>query len=445
MLKHRTHRLRATSVAWMFFALLLPCAAQAQKMRITVGGADFKPYPVAVPALAVAGKDAAQQALAAQVLERLRFDVDLARHFSLVPANTYLSPASESAAKPQFGKWQNTGASGLIRGSIEPAGSRTQLTLRFFDVAMGKELVTRTCPAEAATAGRCVHQFLDQIIDKLTGEPGVFSSRIAFVRRVGSKKSVFACDIDGGDVEKIAESGSLSLLPAWDASGRYLLYTSYVTGRALMYRRAMLSGVTEAISQKKGLNIGAAVSPDGKKIALTLSVDGNTEIYVMDWDGRNLTRLTNSWGQDVSPTWSPDGKRIAFVSSRSGAPHIYTMKADGSEQTRLTFRGTYNQEPDWSPREGGPIVFTARDEKLHYDLFSVSPQTGELIRLTQDAGDNDGPSFAPDGHHIVFGSTRGPSKSRELYVMDADGRKARAILPEATNCETPAWGPRLGY
>ena len=150
-----------------------------------------------------------------------------------------------------------------------------------------------------------------------------------------------------------------------------------------LYRLNLVNKKLDWISHKRGLNTGAAVSPDGKKIALTLSMDGNTEIYVMDSNGQNLTRLTDSWGQDVSPTWSPDGKRIAFVSSRSGNPHIYIMNADGSNPKRLSFRGNYNQEPDWSPRSDGKIVFTARDERLRYDIFLVDPKDGEMNRLAK--------------------------------------------------------------
>ena len=176
-------------------------------------------------------------------------------------------------------------------------------------------------------------------------------------------------------------------------------------------------------------------------IALTLSRDGQAEIYTMRPNGTGLSRLTRGFGQDVSPTWSPDSKEIAFVSSRSGQPHIYVMRADGTNQRRVTFQGTYNQEPVWSPRQDGGIVFTARDETLHYDLFVVNPNTTKVTRLTQDMGDNDGPSFAPDGRHIVFASTHGPHRRRSLYIMDELGHKVRAVDEALVDVESPTWSP----
>lgn len=428
-------------------ALQLLCvpAAHAQKLRISVSGANFRPYPIAVPDAQVVGAGAKQAApLADTVVQRVRLDVDLAHHFALLPVHSYLAAETDPAVAPRFANWQSVGASGLVRTTLDAKGANAKLTLTFYDTTQQKVVQQNVCPDVAANLGRCVHQFLDQVIEKLTGEPGIFSSRIAFVRQVGGQKLVYACDVDGDNVEKLVDQGKLNLLPAWNANGRSLMYTSYLTGKSQLMRKALASGTIETLSARRGLNMGAATSPDGKRIALTLSMDDNTEIYVMDVDGKNLKRLTNSWGQDVSPTWSPDGKRIAFVSSRSGSPHIYVMNADGTDQRRLTFRGNYNQEPDWSPRADGRILFTARDERYVYDLFSVHPDTGEIVRLTQDAGNNDSPSHAADGQHVVFTSTRG-NGSKELYLMDVDGSNPRPILPGMGGCETPAFGPRLGY
>ena len=425
----------AASQAW---------AKKHQPVRITVKGAEFRAYPVAVPDLAAQGGPDSQAAAAAMT-ELLRFDVDLARTFELVPVNTYLADNKPKKGSVAYGAWQATGASGLILGEASVAAGQLTLALRFDDVTTGKTLLSRTCSAAAAGGARCVHQFLDAVIAQLTGEDGVFSSRIAYVRRVGNVKAIYGADVDGGNPEKMVQSGALSLLPAWGAAGRALYFTSYIAGGSHLYRLSTPTGRIDSVSARQGLNVGAALSPDGRRVALTLTVDGNSEIYVMDVDGKNLTRLTNNLALDVSPTWSPDGKRIAFVSNRSGNPHIYVMQADGSNVRRLTFRGTYNQEPDWSPRADGFIAFTARDESLHYDLFLVHPETSEMFRLTQDSANNVSPSFSPDGQSIAFVSDRDPNNRGQVYVMDADGQHVRAISPGVTDCETPAWGPRLGY
>ncbi len=425
----------------------LPSPASAQRLRIVVGGANFRPFPVAAPELSLA-KDASSglKHTAGELTSLLQTDVDLARPLELVPPTTYLAPAHEAWTKPEFANWANVGASGLVRGLVEPTATGVKVSMRFYDVVAQREVLSKSYEESTQTAGRAIHQFVDLIIETLTGEPGIFSTKIAFIKRTARGKALYTTDVDGRNPKRLTDDNVLSLLPAWDASGRFLLFTSFLQDNPDLYRLDRSNHKLECISSKRGLNTGAAVSPDGKHIALTLSTDGNTEIYVMDWNGNNLTRLTDSWGQDVSPSWSPDNKRIAFVSSRAGNPHLYIMDANGANVRRLTFQGNYNQEPNWSPRKDGQIAFTARDERLKFDIFLVHPETGEITRLTQDQGNNESPSFSPDGHHIAFTSSRPPHNgSKKIYVMDADGTNQRRITLDGGEYETPAWGPRLGY
>jgi len=428
-----------------FSLLFWSSTAFAQRLRIVVGDADFRPFPIAAPTLVMHGDSSMPaQELARRATETLRAAVIMARSLELVPPNTYLSGVSEGGVRYQ--DWVNVGATGLISGSVEKLGSDARVELAFLDVVGQRPLVRRQYDVRAAKIATPIHHFIDDIIELGRGQKGVFSSRLAYVRRTNSRgKAIFVADIDGQNERRVTDKATLSLLPEWDHHGKSLLFTSYLRSNPDLYRLDLETTKLEWLSNKRGLNTGASVSPDGTRIALTLSIDGNTEIYVMNRDGGNLTRLTDSWGQDVSPTWSPDGLQIAFVSSRAGHPHIYVMGSDGSQQRRLTFRGDYNQEPDWSPTSGGQIAFTARDERLSYDIFMVHPQTGEITRLTQDQGNNESPSHSPDGQHVAFTSTRPPSYGKKVYVMDVDGRNQRRLSKQTGEHETPSWGPRLGY
>ncbi len=431
--------------------LVLGCSIQtasAQRFKMVVGEADFRPFPVAAPTLSIASAqgDRVSRQLQSELTGILQASVDLARPLELIEPKSYLNPAGEALNAPKYKNWLNVGASGLIRGSLKLAeGNKITMTFRFFDVISQRQLLTKTASSTKEGAAQIVYQFLDELIELLTGEKGIFSSKLAYVKKTAGGKAVYISDIDGRNERRVTDPASLSLLPAWSHDGKALLFTSYLRSNPDLYRLHLASRKLDWLSHKRGLNTGASVSPDGTRIALTLSVDGNTEIYVMDQDGTNLTRLTDSWGQDVSPTWNHDGTRIAFVSSRSGNPHIFTMNADGSNPKRLSFRGDYNQEPDWSSRPGGQIVFTARDERLRYDLFLVNPDNGEMTRLTQDQGDNESPEHSPDGHQIVFTSTRPPQKGKKLYIMDVDGSNQRRVSRRPGAYETPSWGPRLGY
>ncbi|MBN1960291.1 MAG: Tol-Pal system beta propeller repeat protein TolB [Deltaproteobacteria bacterium] len=431
----------------LFFILALVCSAnpaRAQRLHIIVGGPNFRPFPIAAPKIASVGKSSSTRE-AAELTEIIQQDVDLARSLELVPPSSYLVATNDTWQNPRYQNWVNVGASALIRGIVEKVGKNIKVSLKLYDVISQREILNKVYQDKPTKTAYISHQFIDAVIMLLTGEEGIYSSKIAYIKNTRKAKALYNCDADGRNPKRITDSDVLNLLPAWDPTGRFILFTSYLKGNPDLYRFDRSNNSMQVISSQRGLNTGAKVSPDGKHIALTLSIDGNTEIYVMDTNGKNLRRLTDSWGQDVSPTWSPDGRRIAFVSSRSGNPHLYIMNADGSEVRRLTFQGNYNQEPNWSPRAGGQIVFTARDERLKFDIFIVHPETGEITRLTQDDGDNESPSFSPDGHQIVFISTRAPGSSRKLMIMDADGKNQRRVSFDLAEYEMPAWGPRLGY
>src|SRR5262249_23182819 len=149
-------------------------------------------------------------------------------------------------------------------------------------------------------------------------------------------------------------------------------------------------------------------SPDGSRMAVTLTRGGNADIYLLTPEGSIIKRLTDGPGIDTSPSWSPDGGQIAFVSNRLGNPQIYVMSADGGGPRRLTYQGTYNQTPRWCPRADTPMLaFTGRDEHLRFDVFTLDVRSGQVTRLTQNQGDNEEPSWAPNCRVIAYKSSRG--------------------------------------
>jgi len=187
-------------------------------------------------------------------------------------------------------------------------------------------------------------------------------------------------------------------------------------------------------------SIGPEWSPDAARIAFSSTRDGNAEIYVIEADGSNLRRPTHHPSDDVSPSWSPNGLEIAFASDRTGSPQIYIMDTDGLNQRRLTFEGSYNEQPAWSPsRDFSEIAFTSRiEDRGRFDIAVINLTTNQVSQLTTGRGDNESPSWSPNGMHIVFSSNR--TGSQQIFCMNRDGTEQRQLTTDGNNT-TPAWGP----
>jgi TolB protein len=412
-----------------------------KRIVIEIGNPDFRPYPIAVPNVKELGADPTGK-IATEITEVLRWDLGVAPMFKVLDPKGYLADPNKegmSAAAIKFSDWLSVGAEGLVKVTSTVQGNVLKTDFRFFDVASGREQIKKTYDGDVKDGRRFAHRFVNEIIYFLTGQKGVFGSRIAAVKKTKTGREIVVMDMDGKNRKRATNNGSINLLPAWSRDGKEILFTSYIRHNPNLYAiSAGGDGKPRLLSGERGLNTAGVMSPDGKRIALTLSRDGNSEIYLMGADGTGLKRLTNEWAIDSSPSWSPDGSQIAFVSSRWGDPHIFVMNADGSNVRRITDRGTYNQTPDWSPR-GDLIAFTARDERNVFDIFTVNPATKEIRRLTQDQGNNEEPSFSPDGSLIVFTSTREGGAS-QIWVMAADGSNQRR-LTKAGGYSTPSWSP----
>lgn len=437
--------LRPASVLLLsgLMAALSPTAwAQSNSGRrtIVVGSPDFRPYPLAIPEVRGVGRGANGQKAAELITQTLRFDFRIAAQFDLLNPKSYLAnPAREGMTAPtiRFEDWVNVGAEGLVKGVVREDKGSLRVELKFFDVAAGRPLLSKSYGIRLDDARPTAHAFADELIKTLTGDEGIFRTKVAVVRKSRTGRELWVMDIDGRNLKPVTRNKSLNLLPSWTTNGTGLVFTSYLRRNPNLYRVDLDGSRLALISGERGLNTGGAMSSDGRKIALTLSRDGNSEIYVMNADRTALRRLTNEWAIDSSPTWSPDGRRIAFVSSRFGDPHIFMMKADGSNPRRLTDKGNYNTTPDWSPR-GDLIAFTARDERNVFDIFTVNVTTREIRRLTQDQGNNEEPSFSPDGNHLVFTSTR--EGRSQVWIMAVDGSNQHRLTSEG-GFSTPAWSP----
>ncbi|MBE2253637.1 MAG: PD40 domain-containing protein [Myxococcus sp.] len=419
-----------------FLAALIALPCLAQQPVIEISGANFRPMPVAVPAV-TAQDDAAKEAQA-EVDAALMFDLQACGLFQVLDRKSYLADAKEgvTASSITFENWVNVGAETLVKTQLSRDGDTLRGELRLFNVNAGREELKASESVPSKDARRLAHKLANAVYKHFTKETGPFESRIAFVRKTASGKDVYLADWDGKNAAAVS-TGNINVLPSI-APDRSVAFTSYKRGKPELFVGRPGQEPTPLVANGR-MVAGVDFSADGKRIAYSVSDGENAEIYLAAADGTGARKLTDTrYFLNSSPAFSPDGKKLAFVSNRGGSPQIYVMNVDGSDVKRLTFQGNYNQTPAWSPR-GDLIAFTARDERNAFDLFTIDVTTGKVKRLTQDTRNNEEPSFSPNGRLILFCSTRGGTKS--LYVMTSDGENQVALPMDKGDFTTPDWGP----
>jgi TolB protein len=390
-------------------------ADDAVRFKITSGGRDL--YKMAIP-LPLGDKT---NATTAQTV--LSNDLALSGFFKVLDPTSFLANLQAEQLVINPPDWRNVGAEGVVKARATGYGSDVKFEFRLFEVGKGEApVLSKDYRGAMSQARQLVHEFANDVVKYYTGEDGFFASKITFAGDTGPKRrDIMVMDWDGYGASAIT-SKSQNILPSWSPTGAEIAFTGFAAGKPDLYVVGASGGKPRVLSARSGLNMGAAYSPDGSKIAVTLSQDGNSEIYLLSTSGQIIKRLTNERGIDTSPTWSPDGARIAFVSDRHGNPQIWVMSSDGSGQKKLTRKGNYNQEPSWCPRTDTPqIAFSARDEKMATDIFTINPDSEQYTRVTEGHGSSVRPTWAPNGRAIAF------QRGNGVWVSTTDGRTERQV------------------
>jgi TolB protein len=399
----------------------------------------LRKIPIGIPDFKTVAGNSAAEAVAVEGARLTGDTLAFTGYFSIVDRAAYLvdpKTMGVTGADIDFKAWTGIGSELLITGLASVADGVVDIELRLFDTVKQQMLIGKRYTARESDLRRLIRRFCSEVLMLLTGNPGPFDSKIAFVSGQSGNKDIYICDFDGYAPQALTRHRSISMAPAWSSDGQWISYTSYHRGNPDLYIRHRLEN-RGAVVAEKGINLNGEWMPGRPELAATLSFSGDEEIYLLTETGKIIRRLTRQADIDISPTFSPDGTQMAFVSKRSGTPQIHIMDVASGNCERLTFEGRYNTQPSWSPK-GGHIAYTGMF-KNRIDIFTINPATGRTVQLTHDAGDNESASWSPDGSLIVFSSTReGPSR---IYVMTPFGTDQRRLLALPGEQAQPSWSP----
>lgn len=408
----------------------MPFQPAHAQFRVEVSGVGLTQFPFS--AVTFRGTDAASQDVAAIV----RADLERSGQFRFVPP---LSGSLDETSRPDLAPWRQQGADTLLTGSVmRLADGRLDVRFRLWDVVRAQDLGGLSYPVGAQDLRLAAHRIADFVYEKLTGEKGVFSTRIAYVTKAGARHNLWVADADGENARAALTSPEPIISPSWGPGGAQLAYVSFEARKPVIYAHDVASGRRRLLANFKGSNSAPAWSPDGRQLVATLSLSGNAQIYTMDVNGGEPRRLTQSDSIDTEPVFSADGRTIYFVSDRGGSPQVYRMAPQGGRADRVTFTGNYNISPAPSP-DGRWLAFISRVNGL-FKLHVMELATGNVTALT-DSGADESPSFAPNSRMIIY-ATR--EKGQEaLMTTTVDGRVKTRLAGAQGDIREPEWGPFL--
>ncbi|WP_171250343.1 Tol-Pal system beta propeller repeat protein TolB [Acinetobacter sp. TTH0-4] len=352
-------------------------------------------------------------------------------------------PATASMNTPNADAWKTAGVPYLVTGTVKTAADGSfEVHYQLYDVEKQQYLLNELLTVPASRIRQAGHLISDAIYQALTGIPGDFSGRIAYVLRNPAtpeqRYTLQIADTDGEQPKTILTSRDPILSPAWTPDAKKIAYVSFETKRPAIYVQDLSTGQREKLASFRGLNGAPSFSPDGKMMLFTASIHGNPEIYQMNLETRQLQRMTNDSAIDTEARYAPDGKSFIFTSDRGGSAQIYTYNFANASNKRLTFRGAFNARGSLSA-DGKKIALVHRPSGSNYKVAIQDINTGITNILTPTSLD-ESPSFSPNGQMVVY-ATREANRGL-LSIMSLDGRFRMNLPSEQGEVREPAWAPK---
>ncbi len=405
-----------------------PAISALAQFRVEVSGVGLTQLPIAL--VPFKGEESSPQKISAIV----QADLERSGQFRGVDAS---GQALDETSRPDLSLWRQRTADSLVAGSVTRlADGRYDVRFRLWDVVRGQDLGGQSFTVPQGDLRLASHRIADYVYEKLTGEKGIFSTRIAYVTKSGSRYNLWVADADGENAQAALASPEPIISPRWSSNGTQLAYVSFESRKPVVYVHNVANGQRRLVANFRGSNSAPAWSPDGSTLAVTLSRDGGSQLYTISSAGGEPRRLTQSNSIDTEPVYSADGSTIYFVSDRGGAPQIYKMGANGGNPTRVTFSGSYNISPSISG-DGRWLAYISRING-GFKLHVMDLQSGNAQAITDTTAD-ERPSFAPNSKLIVYATKL---QGREaLMTTTLDGKIKARLAGQAGDIREPDWGP----
>ncbi len=413
-----------------FFSICLFCftgAAFAVDLELTQGINSALPIAINV----FNGPPSAEQ-----LTSIIQGDLRMSGQFKLI------SPPTQG--QPDINLWRQAGADSVLSGQVQQTGgNHYHVNIQLADAAAhGRLLLAKDYQINGNELNALAHHISDEVYQKLTGERGIFSTRIAYIlvqRGDRTRYSLEVADVDGSNPRSLLVSPEPIMSPTWSPDGLHIAYVSFEKKRAQIFTVSVETGQRRLITDFAGINGAPSWSPDGRQLAVVLSKGGNPKIYTIDMASGRLTQVTFGDAIDTEPRYSPDGRSLLFTSGRGGSPQIYRLSFANGAISRVTYDGNYNARASYTYNQKFIVMLHREDRQFNIGVQDVG--SGRITPLTSSQLD-ESPSVSPNGRLVLY-ATHYQDKG-VLSMVTIDGRVKIRLPSRAGDVQEPAWSPYLG-
>jgi TolB protein len=335
---------------WLVVSICLAFVVEPAfaKVSIEVIGQSYKKVTIATPPF----KSDNGTKVKTDMGDLLAKDLDLSGFFIVAPKSVMDRELTEEGIDKKeirFENWRSLGIELVCKGLLQTQAGGLTLEIYLYDSSDGTLLFAkryRTIPDEWR---RLTHRLADDIIQAVTGERGIMSSRVLFVAGGRQGKDIYMSDFDGAGQRKLTDYGKITLSPCLSPDGKYLAFISYKEGPSNLFVLDVEKNREIYANRDGGMKLPSTWL-DKRTLVYTHTSGKYSTIYAENVETKEKRVLMRQEGILASPGFSTDGKKMVFVSDMYGTPQVFIRDLSSGETKRLTYVGTYNTTPVLSPK-----------------------------------------------------------------------------------------------
>lgn len=414
-------------------------------LKVQVNRGVFSPIPIAISNFS--GAD-----IGAEIRDVIASDLGNSGLFRAVAKDAHVQDESTLQSGVRFSDWRLIKVDGLVYGSVRESGNQLIVTFRLVDVFAEKQMLALEMQASKAEWRKLAHTVSNAIYERLTGEKGYFTTKVAYVSEEGRadqrRKQLAIMDYDGANHRNLTSGRTFVMTPRFSPNGNKVAYFTIVNHQGNVYIYDIYEHTTELLGQFKGMSYAPRFSADGRNMIFSLAEGMTSHIFEIDLRSKKKRQLTKVPALNTSPFYSPDGSKIAFVSDRSGSPQIYVMdssgEAAGASAKRITFGQGGYYTPVFSPN-GQHLAFTKKYQGTFYVGIMKPDGSGE--RTLAQGYFVEAPTWSPNSQMVMYTrrtqmNPKTKSQVARIYSVHVSGfnEKEVATPKDATD---PEWSASL--